>query len=350
MIKVSVNFPYFRYDPDQALKQAEYGHVNKSISDHYGNRTNVPLHIRNQSRILYMRNLNNWVKSILIQTYTKPTDYILDVCGGKLGDLPKWIKANIGRLYVSDISLESLKDGIKRHNDRINGVRFDTTFICCDCFSPKLLESMGSPQTTVDVVSCQFALHYSFRSEPSARQFLQNVSTLLEDGGYFIGNVPDACYIVKKCREANSNKFGNEVFSIEFTDKEPKFTPFGCTYKFTLESAIDGLEEYLVHMDILVHLAKEYGLDLVVEEDFHSFINRESVASRDNSQLLDRMKCFNLETGTISDYEWEALRIYKVFVFQKRVDPAAPPRQPRQWRSNKSRVPFLNDSDIIINL
>jgi mRNA (guanine-N7-)-methyltransferase len=44
----------------------------------------------------------------------------------------------------------------------------------------------------IDLVSCQFAFHYSFESLPQAEQMLANVSSNLQVGGYFIGTTTDA--------------------------------------------------------------------------------------------------------------------------------------------------------------
>ncbi|GAM24334.1 hypothetical protein SAMD00019534_075090 [Acytostelium subglobosum LB1] len=335
----------------------EYGDVNKSISDHYAQKslTNT-LETRDDSKILYMRNINNWVKSIMIQLHTRANDRVLDVCGGKLGDLLKWIKQNIGRLYVADISLEALKAGMSRINEKMRkqGLYFDTTLICCDCFSPKLLESMPPGSAMVDLVSCQFAIHYSFRSEQSARHLLQNISTLLVEGGTFIGTVPDACYFVKKCREGGSNKFGNSIYSVEFKEEQPSYAPFGCAYKFFLVDAIDYLEEYLVHMDVLIQLAGEYQMELVFEEDFHQFINRELHAKHDNFDLFTKMKCWPTDSGsdqvTISQDEWEALRIYRVFAFVKKAGVATDTSSSSSSGNQRRVTRQMYEEDIIVNL
>ncbi|EGG25326.1 hypothetical protein DFA_03575 [Cavenderia fasciculata] len=353
-----------------------YGTINKSISEHYGQRTNIPLHIRDQSRILNMKNTNNWVKSVMIQKYVNRDDSVFDICGGKLGDLQKWIKASISTLYIADVALDSLKDGVERHNERIKNIQFNTTFICCDCFSPKLLQAIP-PTVKFDLVSCQFAIHYSFRSEESVRNFLQNVSSVLKDGGYFIGNFPDSQYIVEKCKENNSNKFGNSVFNIKFKEDEPKFEEFGCAYQFFLEDAIDGLDEYLVDPTVLSRVAKEYDLEMVQDEDFHTFIERERDASDGNKSLYHKMHCLN-DQGTISKEEWEALRIYRVFAFKKLKKEQQQDDQTStstnndnnnnnndngdgddkkdnqnnnnnyQNRRNRNRIPFININDIII--
>ncbi|EFA75362.1 hypothetical protein PPL_11439 [Heterostelium album PN500] len=337
----------------------QYGQVNKSIYEHYNNRSNTSRNDRQASKIIKMRSINNWIKSILIQKHSRIGDRVLDICGGKLGDLQKWMKQSIGRLFVADIALDSLRHGMGRLNDEIakqqQPITFDSTFVCCDCFSPKLLESLPPATSKVDLVSCQFALHYSFRSEESARQLLHNVTSLLEEGGYFIGTIPDACYIVKNCRDSKSNRIGNELYSIKFkslkadNENEIDVKKFGCAYDFFLEDAIDGLEEYLVHMDILVELASQYHLELVSDEDFHSFIRREIYAKPENTELFQRMN----RSQSISQEEWDALSIYRLFAFKKRTTTTTttsdentknrPTPQPKKLQPYK-------ESDIIINL
>jgi len=43
-----------------------------------------------------------------------------------------------------------------------------------------------------DLCSCQFAIHYAFESEESARRLLKNAVESLRPGGYLIGTMPDA--------------------------------------------------------------------------------------------------------------------------------------------------------------
>eukprot|EP01132_Coremiostelium_polycephalum_P004249 gene4249-5318_t len=320
------------------------------VAEHYNLKNNTPIHLRDKSKILYLRNINNWVKSILIQEYSRPNSTVLDICGGKLGDLPKWIKAEVDRLYVADISLESLKHAVQRYNDKLRMIRFNATFICCDCFNSSKFQEVFPRDVKVDLASCQFSLHYSFRSEESARGLLNNVSSVLKKNGYFICTIPNSCYIVKKCKEVNSNKFGNSVFSIEFTEKEPKFTAFGCSYKFFLEDAIDSLEEYLVHMDIFELLAKDYGFKLIKSQGFHDFVNEKTKAP-ENIGLFRKMNCFN-EYGTVPVDEWNALGIYNVVVFQKindSINQQNNEQEQQQYQSN-NRPSRKEESDIIVNL
>jgi len=44
-------------------------------------------------------------------------------------------------------------------------------------------------------------MHYMFKSEEKVRNFLQNISQRLNNGGYFVCTHPDANVIMKKLRQ-----------------------------------------------------------------------------------------------------------------------------------------------------
>lgn len=63
----------------------------------------------------------------------------------------------------------------------------------------------------------------------------------------------------------------------------------------------------------MIALAQEYGLKLVLLEEFHDFYEWEK---KEGAELLDRMKVFD-SRGSISRDEWEAIGLYCVFAFEK---------------------------------
>lgn len=82
------------------------------VADFYDSQRNVSFAERQQSRILHGRNFHNWIKSVLIdkavQRLPGPPS-VLDLCGGKGGDLLKWKSAGISHLLLADISLNSVQ-------------------------------------------------------------------------------------------------------------------------------------------------------------------------------------------------------------------------------------------------
>lgn len=65
---------------------------------------------------------------------------------------------------------------------------FSLEFISGDSTKIRLREKYSDPSMKLDLVSCQFAFHYSFESLPQAEGMMRNASECLQPGGYFIGN------------------------------------------------------------------------------------------------------------------------------------------------------------------
>ena len=211
------------------------------VADHYNA---VPERGREwrstESRIKGLRSLNNWIKSTLIQKFSRPDVPVqqllmLDMACGKGGDLGKWEKApQVPALYVgcdiASVSIDQARDRyaetLRRNSGRHRrGVQMQAEFYVQDTFGHSLAEiatvrSVGfdpnaGPGPSViqgrmmsggfDVVSMMFALHYSFESEQLARGMLKNVAGALKKGGRFIGVMPNSDVIsatVKKLLQA----------------------------------------------------------------------------------------------------------------------------------------------------
>lgn len=91
----------------QKLQKLEEGH-SSAVAAHYNELQEVGLAKRSQSRIFYLRNFNNWIKSILIGEILEKVRQrknrditVLDLGCGKGGDLLKWRKGRISRLVCA---------------------------------------------------------------------------------------------------------------------------------------------------------------------------------------------------------------------------------------------------------
>ncbi|TPX30400.1 hypothetical protein SmJEL517_g06023 [Synchytrium microbalum] len=297
------------------------------VASHYNAKPDAGLSVRSQSAIIGLRDFNNWCKAVIIQEFTKRARLtiphnaqrglrVLDMCCGKGGDLGKWAKAGIQELVGLDIAKISIDDAKGRYEEgrRRRGpsaFMFNAFFQTQNCFVRPLSDSLGPNPPPFDLVSTQFSWHYSFENEGSARQALKNVSDALRPGGFFIGTLPDAYWIVKRLKSENGLSFGNSIYSIKFEQRD-KFPLFGHKYWFVLEDAIDNAPEFLVHFPSLTRLAAEYGLKLVFKKRLHDLYLERSQEG-DDGQLFRRM----LGNKVITDDEWEAIGIYLAFGFQK---------------------------------
>ncbi|KAK3698978.1 mRNA cap guanine-N7 methyltransferase [Vermiconidia calcicola] len=182
---------------------------------------------RTDSAIKGLRSLNNWVKSTLIQKFSRPEIpvqqlCVLDMACGKGGDLGKWEKApQVPSLYVGcDIAEVSIEQARERYAETLRrnqgrhrrGVQMRAEFHVQDTFGRPLAEiptirqvgfnpnagpgggiiQGGMMTGGFDVVSMMFALHYSFENEVLARGMLKNVAGSLKKGGRFLGVMPNS--------------------------------------------------------------------------------------------------------------------------------------------------------------
>lgn len=341
------------------------------VQSHYNRLENGGLEQRHQSRILHMRNFNNWVKSMLIRDFVnkrkeekvdKDKFTVLDLGAGKGGDLLKWKKGDISYLVCADIAGTSLQHAQQRYREleerhrrqHERGSMFRAEFIEADCTRVRLTERYHLGEAMrFDIVSCQFTLHYSFESLPQAQCMLRNAAECLLPGGFFIGTTPDAYDLVRRVRMSDGLTFGNDVFRVTFRDKE-QFPLFGAQYDFHLEGVVD-CPEFLVHIDLLQELAQGFGLELVYKKRFEDFFDQFKEDS-EGKMLLRRMGALEtyppggddrpmgkepkdyecaaeevqrlkqeeessyrkVQVGTLSKAEWEALSVYIVFAFQKK--------------------------------
>lgn len=282
--------------PAKSSKSEEHASV---VAAHYNTLEEKGLRERFNSPIFYLRNFNNWVKSVLIQEYTdkiREKDYgrsikVLDICCGKGGDLSKWQKARVDRVIFADIAEVSVEQCKARYEDlqrRCNRL-FRAEFIAADCSKETLRDKYNDPSINFDIVSCQFGLHYSFESYAQARRMLTNVSECIRPDGYFFGTIPDAYEIVSRAKKSPDGKFGNRIYNISLLfDPKDGYPLFGAKYDFHLEGVVD-CPEFLVNFELFVKLAAEFGLELVYKARFNDFYKEHS---KNYKQLLNRIMCF----------------------------------------------------------
>jgi mRNA (guanine-N7-)-methyltransferase len=294
---------------------------NAAVSQHYNERRDEGREGRQTSRIIRLRNFNNWVKTVLINLHTRPGCRVLDLCCGKGGDLMKWAKVKASALVACDTAAVSISQAVERYN-KMSSVTFRPKLLVGDCFDVRLTDYLEEDEC-FDIVSCQFAMHYAFESKERARQMLLNVTERLKPGGFFIGTTPDANVVVRKLRAVDGLSIGNAVFKIDLDDsfEDKKFARdgscFGIRYNFTLDANVEDCPEYLVHFPSLQELARDYELELVLLSNFHDFYSEFSGEKYGEFRDLFRQMRVLDENGTISADEWDAIYIYTAFAFRK---------------------------------
>ncbi|DAZ96196.1 TPA: hypothetical protein N0F65_012386 [Lagenidium giganteum] len=315
---------------------------------------------RADSVLFHMRAMNNWVKSILINEFSKRDDRVLDLACGKGGDLMKWAKRGISKYVGVDIAQKSLEDAVDRFKSATQYRDLDVEFVQGDLGRVSLLNDALNCWTvdkgwhnavpleepySFNMVSMQFSFHYMFGDEERASRFFRTLHETLADGGIFIGTTVDPNKVLMKYYQslnspASTNGKSGDIRFLDEKNREvctirideevraqlaghdaKQSGSFGMRYIFTLRDdpeetsagqAVD-LPEYLVPDDLLDRMLKENGFELLLKQNFHPFILKNIDKNR---QLLEKMHVVNFE-GTISDLEWECVGLYQVLAFKK---------------------------------
>lgn len=135
-----------------------------------------------------------------------------------------------------------------------------------------------------DVCSCMFSIHYFFKSEDTLNVYLNNVSTLLKNGGTFFCTFMDGKRIEDAILEnggdmVEGRKNTNTINSVPIWaiirryDKDV-IDKYNKKIDVFIESTNKFIPEYLVSYDLLIEKCKEYSLELVESELFSEYFNK----------------------------------------------------------------------------
>lgn len=274
------------------------------VQRHYDQKPSTSIEERAKLETVDLKTFNNWIKAALIEAYLPGRGKsVLDLCCGKGGDLRKFLRNKVRAVVGIDISPESIEECNRRYDELRES--FLGHFYVGDICKADISNIIGKQK--FDLVSCQFAFHYSFESEEKVRTFLKNVANHMYSGSYFIGTIPDANWIIKKLKHAEGLKFGNSVYSIEFEQKE-EFPLFGLKYIFYMKDSIDYCPEYITHFPTFQRLAQEYGLRLVKKKTFHKYYQELSTTHHASRLKINK---------ALTPDEWEAVGLYLIFAFIK---------------------------------
>jgi 2-polyprenyl-3-methyl-5-hydroxy-6-metoxy-1,4-benzoquinol methylase len=216
---------------------------------------------------------------------------LLDIGCGRMKSGTAWtelsqkisqVKLNVVGIDEADVSSinNSMHEYAKRHK-----VSFTSKFIHGN------FNSDFKDQATVisninleyfDVVTCNFAIHYSMGSEETFRTFVKNVSQTLKLNGLFIGSYMNKFPILEhlklKVKKSDVKKIvgkvtgkPKEMWSIEVKSDTTK--TFGSAISVSFIDLYVEHIEYLIDMqDIaLMNIFAEYGLELIEHNPFNSY-------------------------------------------------------------------------------
>lgn len=246
---------------------------------------------RRDSSIISVRDFHNWIKNKQI---VEAVDYIrtnygsvdiklLDLAVGRGGDMKKWRNAGVTTVLGVDIDKESINEAERRYT-KIANTNTKYQFVTYDLSDPKNTPHLDDlvGETRYDIVSCQFALHYFFRTKQDLQQLIRTVKRYISDTGLFIGTTMDG----EKVRDAVD--VVKEVYSIKKINFNSN-SPYGNKYKVSLGSQGEDHYfsqkpsiEYTVDIEELKRVCNEYNLRFIGTVPFEDYYDVYTESRKDS--------------------------------------------------------------------
>ena len=308
--------------------------------------------MRSESTIIGMRDFHNWVKLVLISNIVNLINLrngvsLLDIAVGRGGDLAKWNKSNVKYVFGFDKSEKSITNtdpedqGAIERLENFKGAKFkDIYFMVGNALKPSttLLTNIDSflkknSLNGFNIVSCQFALHYFFKSEIDLKIILTLVSRYLSSGGFFIGTTTNGDYIKNFFKDIKEKVYRTDLFRIQRNFNKTLKSPYGNEYNFTIFDTKDktnyfntiGLStEYLVNFKTLEEVAATVGLvpvKLNIFEEYQGKQKEFTEIKKNTISFDDILKLGKWKprpgSRNLTEEEKELNKLYTTFVFTK---------------------------------
>lgn len=265
-----------------------------------------------------LRNFHNlYIKRKLIMGVSNPTNTLIDYAVGKGGDLSKWIDAKLGFVFGVDVA----RDNILNHLDGACARYLVSQSKYGNAKIPKAMFAIGNSSSNIrngdafvtdkdkmiaraifgegskdqqklgaglyalygkgkpgfHVSSCQFAMHYFFKSKSTLHGFVRNLAECTMINGYFIGTCYDGEYVFNLLRTKPLNegitilKNHHKIFEITKMYEDEVMlddeTSLGYGINVYQESINKTFLEYLVNFKYFTKVMIDYGFNLISDDD-----------------------------------------------------------------------------------
>jgi mRNA (guanine-N7-)-methyltransferase len=261
---------------------------------------------RYKSSIINLRKFHNWIKR---QILDDTTEYIrknintgkkirlLDLAVGKGGDMRKWYDNRIFDVVGIDIMDSSIngRNGAKeRYNEfktETNDQNLNYEFHVFDLSDPSNIQKIDDVigDRKFDIVSCQFAIHYFFKTNKTLETFLDITTRYMNNDAFLIGTTMDGDLVNQLFK--NEIKVQNDLYYFEKMIQDTD-TMYGLTYKVAMAQkpgenhyfSEQASIEYLVDIDELTKVAAKYDLIFCGKQPFKDWYDTYLI-KHNNKQL-----------------------------------------------------------------
>lgn len=266
-----------------------------------------------------LREFHNWIKTNMIDTYcskkvmgsnTKLMD-ILDYSCGVGGDILKFYHARVNSYIGFDIDPNGIYSGsdgaLSRYQDfKKKFPNFPKmTFFVADGGAQLTVDdqsrSLGSIMSEqnkkiikeifdiekpkqYDIINCQFAVHYFFKTDLTLKNFMTNIKKFLSPSGFLLLTTFDSEMVNKSFDENNrittyyTTLDGNKkiIFDIikKYNSSDMNNTGISIDVHLPAFEEDKYQTEYLVSYDFMISTMKSYGLRLVDSDLFGNIFEK----------------------------------------------------------------------------
>lgn len=133
----------------------------------------------------------------------------------------------------------------------------------------RVREQTNTPES-FNVITCVFAIYYTFGSEANFRAFLANVSRNLKIGGFFICSYMNGNSVRALIQKSGGGQAtGDKIWTLRQLD-DPDDSPFGHQVEVTFDGLYDKNLEFLVDLSdaTVLDMMNQYGLEFYNTESF----------------------------------------------------------------------------------
>ena len=328
----------------------------------------------NESKTEAMKNFHNlYVKKLLIKSVSKSGETLIDYACGKAGDLPKWIDAKLSFVFGIDVSKDNLENRLNGactrylnarkdtknmpyalfvHGNSANNIRNGSAMLNDkaiqitsaifgngpkdkEIIGPGVSRQFGKGIEGFNVSSCQFAMHYFFKTPDTLQGFLRNLSECTKYQGYFIGTAYDGKTIFDLLKKKNPGESvqiledGKKVWEIIKSYDHTKFLDDSSSIGYRIdvfqESINQLIPEYLINFNYLERIMLNYGFQIIDLEEARSIglpqgcgFFSELFDEMTNEISINKFKANNYgKAPNMTKYEKNISFLNKYFVFKK---------------------------------
>jgi len=230
---------------------------------------------RAKSKILNLRSFHNFVKDSLYRKYISTGANVIEIGGGRGGDMWKLKKQGVKSLLLTNISANGLKVAQNRYNSNKKKTTDRMTLeTLAGNFGTNMTNAMKNKLKAVeevDVISVQFAFHYFLESKKTLDNIFKNIDTFLKKGGVFIFTTFDGEIVnerLKKEGKLQVFRNGEKVIDIMKVYNGNKLNNHGQAIDVWYESFVEHAREYLVNYKFVLSYFEKNGYVVVESENF----------------------------------------------------------------------------------